>query len=471
MCFPKQFRDRRIVGIRTSFECLFQKSGIIHSRLINLLAIDSSHLNQPTDINPLIEHFSRNESGKMIAVLTKIFGTANLDLAEDVVQDALVEAIGQWQMKGIPDNPSAWLFRVAKNKALNIINREKYKRQYSAEANHLLQSAWTAEPALNYLFSGTQIQDDQLRMIFTCCHPAITTDSQISLALKTICGLTIPEIARAFLTTEDNISKRLVRARQKIREQKIPFEVPQGHELEKRQLTVLDTIYLLFNEGYSASSGKDLIRYTLCQEAIRLTEIISEHPLITAKANVFALQALMQLNASRFKARQDAEGNIFTLEEQNRSLWDFELMEKGFVSLHKSTTNDQVTVFHILAAISAYHCAAPDYQSTDWNAILSLYDKLLLLDPSPVVQLNRAIALSKAVGLEKAIKELKRMGGSPLLTSYHLYYSTLASFLIESGHFEDALPLLQKAIALTSLDAEKALLTKKWNLCLAKISE
>ncbi len=430
-----------------------------------------SHLNQSVEIHPLIEHFSRNESGKMIAVLTKVFGTANLDLAEDVVQDAIVEAIGQWQIKGIPDNPSAWLFRVAKNKALNIINREKYKRQYSAEASHFLQSAWTAEPALDYLFSSTQIQDDQLRMIFTCCHPAITTDSQISLALKTICGLSIPEIARAFLTTEDNISKRLVRARQKIREQKLPFEVPQGHELEKRQHTVLDTIYLLFNEGYSASTGKDLIRYTLCEEAIRLTEIITTHPLITDKANVYALQALMQLNASRFKARQDADGIIYTLEEQNRRLWDFELMEKGFVSLHKSTTGEQITVFHILATVSAYHCAAPDYQSTDWNAILSLYDKLLLLDPSPIVQLNRTIALSKAVGLEEAIKELKKMGGSPLLTSYHLYYSTLASFLIESGHFEEALPVLQKAIGLTSLDAEKALLMKKWTFCQDKKSE
>lgn len=419
----------------------------------------------------MVEHFSRNESGKMVAVLTKIFGTANMDLAEDVVQDALLEAIGQWQIKGIPDNPSAWLFRVAKNKALNIVNREKYKRQYSAEAGHLLQSAWTAEPALDYLFSSTQIQDDQLRMIFTCCHPAITTDSQISLALKTICGLSIPEIARAFLTSEDNISKRLVRARQKIREQKIPFEVPQGHELEKRLQTVLDTIYLLFNEGYSASSGKDLIRYTLCQEAIRLTEVISTHPLIADKANVFALQALMQLNASRFKARQDAEGNIFTLEEQNRSLWDFELMEKGFVSLHKSTTSDQITVFHILAAISAYHCTAPDYQSTDWNSILSLYDKLMLLDPSPVVQLNRAIALSKAVGLKEAVSELKKMDDSPLLTSYHLYYSTLASLQIESGQFEDALPVLEKAIALTMLNAEKALLIKKRNICLAKKSE
>ena len=420
------------------------------------------------DIHPLLEHFSRNESGKMVAVLTKIFGSDNLDLAEDVVQDALVEALSQWQIKGIPDNPSAWLFRVAKNKALNIVNREKYKRQYSAEASHFLQSAWTAEPALDYLFSSSQIRDDQLGLIFTCCHPVISTDSQIALALKTICGLSIPEIARAFLTSEENISKRLVRARQKIKEQKIPFEVPQGQELEKRQQTVLDTIYLLFNEGYSASGGKDLIRYTLCQEAIRLAEIISIHPLITSKASVFALQALMQLNASRFNARQDSAGNIYTLEEQNRTLWDFELMEKGFISLHKSATSDHISVFHILAAISAYHCSAPDYQSTDWNSILSLYDKLLLLDHSPVVQMNRAIALSKAVGLEEAIMELEKMGGSPLLNSYHLYYSTLASLLTESGQFEKALPILQKAIGLTPLAAEKALLQKKWNLCMAK---
>ena len=425
-------------------------------------------MTQPVDIHPIVEHFSSNESGKTVAVLTKIFGTANLDLAEDVVQDALVEAISQWQIRGVPDNPSAWLYRVAKNKALNIVNREKYKRQYSAEASHFLQSTWTAEPALDYLFSSTQIKDDQLRMIFTCCHPVITPDSQIALALKTICGLSIAEIARAFLTSEETINKRLVRARQKIREQKIPFEVPQGDELEKRLQAVLDTIYLLFNEGYSASSGRNLIRYTLCEEAIRLTEIISTHPLITAKANVFALQSLMQLNASRFNARQDADGNIFTLEEQNRSLWNFELMENGFVSLHKSTTNDQISVFHILAAISAYHCSAPDYQSTDWNSILSLYDKLLLLDNSPVVQMNRAIALSRAVGLEEAIRELKKMGDSPLLKSYHLYYSTLASIMMESGQFEDAMPILKKAIDMTPLAAEKALLKKKWKSCLAK---
>ena len=420
-------------------------------------------------INQLVEHFFRHESGKMVAVLTKIFGTENLDLAEDVVQDSLVEAISQWQYKGMPDNPSAWLFRVAKNKALNIVNREKYKRQYTKEATHFLKSEWTAEAALNYLFSEQQIQDDQLRMIFTCCHPAINPDSQIALALKTLCGFSISEIAKTFLTTEENINKRLVRARQKIREDKIAFEVPQGNDLEKRLHTVLETIYLLFNEGYSASKGNDIVRYEICEEAIRLAEIIATNTVIHAKSNVFALQALMQLNASRFKARQDSEGNIFTLEEQNRLLWDYTLMEKGFSNLEKSTTDYHISTFHILAAISAYHCSAVNYEFTDWKAILALYDNLLQIDSSPVVLMNRAIALSKVSGAAAAIIELKKIEGSPSLKSYHLYYSTLGTFYIELRQFNEAIPVLEKAVNLAPIPAEKSLIQKKLDLCLKKI--
>jgi RNA polymerase sigma-70 factor (ECF subfamily) len=212
------------------------------------------------NINTLIDHLFRYESGKLVSVLTRIFGSENIDLAEDVVQDSLVEAINQWTYKGVPENPSGWLFKVAKNKALNIVNREKYKRQYSSDVVQYLQSDWTVEPGLNYIFSGQEITDDQLRMMFTCCHPSITQDSQIALTLKTLCGFSIPEIARAFLTMDDTINKRLVRARQKIRDAKIPFEVPVGQDMVQRLETVLGTIYLLFNEGYSASSGDDLIR-------------------------------------------------------------------------------------------------------------------------------------------------------------------------------------------------------------------
>ncbi len=350
------------------------------------------------EINQLIDHLFRHESGKMVAVLTRIFGPDNIDLAEDVVQDSLIEAIKQWTYKGVPDNPSGWLFRVAKNKALNIINRGKYKRQYTSDVVHLLRSEWTAEPAVNHLFSEKEILDDQLRMMFTCCHPSVSPDSQVALILKTLCGFSIPEIARAFFTNDENINKRLVRARQKIRESKIPFEIPPGKSLKPRLKTVLETIYLVFNEGYSASTGADLVRYEVCEEAIRLAEIIAAHESIEDKSTIYALLALMQLNSSRFRARQDAEGNILTLEQQNRSLWDFALMKEGFINLDRSMPANEISIYHILATISSYHCSAPDYESTDWKSILALYDRLVGIDNSPVVLLNRRSGAFKSRG-------------------------------------------------------------------------
>jgi RNA polymerase sigma factor (sigma-70 family) len=420
-------------------------------------------------INQFVDHLFRYEAGKIVSVLTRIFGTENIDLAEDVMQDSLVEAIDRWQYNGVPDNPSAWLFRVAKNKALNVLNREKYKRQYSSDATHFLQSERTVEPALDHFFSEREILDDQLRMIFTCCHPAISPDSQIALALKTLCGFSIPEIAKAFLTTEENINKRLVRARQNIREAKIPFEVPLGKELEKRLQVVLETIYLLFNEGYSASKGNDLIRYELCEEAIRLTEMIASHTMIRHKDKVYALLSLMLLNASRFNARQDNEGKLLTMAEQDRSLWDAKMKKTGLAYLNEATKDGEISVYHILAAISAQHSTAPDFDSTNWKAILSLYDRLTQIDPSPLVLLNRAIAVLRVNGAEKAITELEKIENIPSLQSYHLLYSTKAEFLIQAGQYQKAADYLKKAIQLSSLQAEKDLLRKKLDLCDKKI--
>jgi RNA polymerase sigma factor (sigma-70 family) len=425
-------------------------------------------LTEVTQINELVDHFFRHESGKMVAVLTKIFGAENLDLAEDVVQDSLAEAIEQWQYKGVPDNPSAWLFRVAKNKALNIINREKYKRQYSKEAAHFLQSEWTAEPALNHLFSEAEIQDDQLRMIFTCCHPAISPDSQIAIALKTLCGFSIPEIAKAFLTNEENINKRLVRARQTIRDAKIPFEIPTGNDLEKRLHTVLETIYLLFNEGYSASKGNDIIRYELCEEAIRLTQMLVNDKTIQHKETVHALSALMFINASRFKARQDSEGNLLTMAEQDRSLWDKQMLGIGLGHLSEATKNESISIYHILAAISAQYSIAPDYQSTDWKNILSLYDSLMMVDNSPVILLNRAIAVSKVDGAKQALAELEKIKHYAAFKTYHSFYSTEAEFLIQEKDFKNAITALEKAIELAPLQSQKDLLKRKLNLYLKK---
>lgn len=420
------------------------------------------------NINQLVDDLFRHESGKLVAVLTRIFGPENLDLAEDVVQDSLMEALTQWTNKGTPENPSAWLFRVAKNKALNIINREKYKRKYSSDVAHFLQSEWTAEPALNHIFSEHEILDDQLRMMFTCCHPAISSDSQVALTLKTLCGFSIPEIAKAFLTTDENINKRLVRARQKIRDDKIPFAVPEGKYLESRLDAILETIYLLFNEGYSASTGNDVVRFELCEEAIRLSEMIARHEALNDKANVYAILSLMYLNASRFKSRTDAQGSILILAEQDRSLWDRLFMQRGFYYLEKSTINKTLSIYHVLAAISAHHCAAPDFESTDWKSILELYDKLIQIDHSPVVLLNRAIVVSQVRGVLQGLDELEKIKDSPELESYYLFYSTRAEFYLQSNDLQRASLSLEKAIRLSPLQAEKNLLQKKLDLCTKK---
>lgn len=418
------------------------------------------------EINQLLDHLFRHESGKLVSILTRIFGTENIDLAEDVVQDSLIEAISQWAFKGIPENPTGWLYRVSKNKAINALGREKHKRKYASKTADSLASA---DPLLHDFFSEQEIADDQLRMIFTCCHPSISADSQIALTLKTLCGFSIQEIAKAFLTSEENIHKRLVRARQKLREGHVVFEVPNTAEIEQRLGIVLQTIYLLFNEGYSASTGTDVVRFELCLEAVRLTEMMAEHGSIQHKSGIFALLALMQLNASRFSARQTQEGNILTLAEQDRSLWNQLLIQKGLQNLEKSTSENYISIYHILAAISAYHCVAPNFESTDWKSILSLYDNLLTLDNSPVVLLNRAIALSKVNGAAIGITALESILESPSLQSSHLFFLTQAEMYFELGNFTQATGFFERAGQLANLPAEKELVKKRLKSCQEKL--
>lgn len=419
-----------------------------------------------SNVNKIVDNLFRHDAGKLVSVLTRIFGTENLDLAEDVVQDSLVEALNHWTYKGIPDNPSGWLFMVAKNKALNIINHEKHRRKYASDVAHFLESQWTAQPALDHIFSEQQILDDQLRMMFTCCHPAISPDSQVALTLRTLCGFSMAEIAKAFLTTEENINKRLVRARQKIREDKIAFVVPEGKELESRLDAVLETIYLLFNEGYSASTGNDLIRFELCEEAIRLAGIIAAHEGIQNKSNVYAVLALMYLNASRFRSRTDTTGAILTMAEQDRTQWDPLLMQQGFYYLERSTIQRTVSIYHILAAISAQHCAAPDFASTDWKSILALYDKLIEIDDSPIVLLNRAIVLAKVNGASSGLEALEKIKDSAALVSYHLFYSTQGELYLQLNDPARASVSFEKAIQLSPLQAEKDLLKRKLEQCI-----
>lgn len=424
------------------------------------------------NINRLLDHLFRHESGKLVSVLTRIFGTDNLELAEDVVQDALAEAFKQWTFSGIPENPAGWLYTVSKNKALNILNREKHKREYADEIAGYSESQSASGQIPDNYFTDQEIADDQLRMIFICCHPSISPDSQIALTLKTLCGFSKKEIARAFLTNEETINKKLVRARQKLRQNRIAFEIPGSGHLDKRLNSVLKTIYLLFNEGYSASTGKELIRAELCEEAIRLAEMISEHEAIQNKSDVYALLSLMQLNSSRFSARINEEGLSLTMEEQDRSVWNKELIQAGLNNLERTiNSNNNVSVYHILAAISASHCVALSYETTDWKNILSLYDSLLEFDNSPVVHLNRAIAISRVYGAEKGIQELELIKENSAIKSYHLFYSAQAQFYIELNNFANAADSLENAIQHSTMPSEIILLEKRRKYCLDKLKK
>ena len=326
------------------------------------------------------------------------------------------------------------------------------------------------ESSLDLLFTEQEILDDQLRMLFTCCHPAISPDSQIALALKTLCGFSVPEIARSFLSSEENIRKRLTRAKQGIREAPIPFSVPAGGELQQRLDAVLSTLYLLFNEGYNASSGDDPIRYDLCGEAIRLAGLIEQHPALRDQPAVYALLALMAFNAARFKARQDGGGRLLTMAEQDRSLWDRALIAKGFGWLRRSAELGSGSSYYLMAAISANHSIARDYDSTDWAGILSLYDSLLDLEDSPVVRLNRAVALSMVEGPQTALGELERLQADPTLQVYPYFYSTRAEMYLRLEQFPAASACLEKAIACSTLEKETERLRERLAFCREKIS-
>lgn len=412
----------------------------------------------------ILHKIHREEGGKIISVLTKIFGPSNIQLAEDVLQDAFIEAIEKWGNE-IPENPKGWIYTVAKNKAINTVNRKKYETQYQSEVTHLLTSDWTAGGAIDQLFSEEEIQDDQLKMMFTCCAPEINIDSQTALILKTLCGFGIPEIAKAYLVSEDTINKRLVRARKKIKATRSKFDLPKKEEINQRLSTVLNAIYLLFNEGYSASSGNKIIKFELCLESIRLTQLIIDSELIQNKGEAHALLSLMNFNASRFISRVSEDDEIVTMEFQDRSKWDQNLISKGITHLNRAIECDQISKYLILAAISANHCSAPSFQQTKWDQILSLYDQMLLIDNSPITQLNRAVAISMVHGKEKGIELLEFLKGEKSLMNYHRLFSTLGDLYKETNQNNLAINEYQTALSLTKLDSEKKWIQSKIKKC------
>lgn len=416
---------------------------------------------RPGHITQLLDHLFRHQSGKMLSVLSRILGLQNIETAQDIVQDSLMQAMHTWSFNGIPDNPEAWIYRVAKNKAIDFLRREKKFREISPQYGYLLESEYTLASTVNHLFLETEIQDSQLRMMFACCHHAIPPESQIALTLKTLCGLSVHEIAKAFLTNEDTISKRIYRAKEKFRTEKIELEVPHGEEIVEKMDAVLKTLYLLFNEGYNSSHPDMLVRQDLCEEAMRLCYLLTQHKM-TAYPRVKALLSLMCFQASRLNTRLDDKGNIILLKYQDRTKWNRSLIQKGYDYLEAAAEPFEISPYNIEAAIASLHAAAPSFQHTDWKSIYHLYEMLFQLQPNPVVAMNKAIASAYAISKQNALDELQQIKG---LEHHHLYYASIGEMYLETDDKENAKKNFELAMQLTGSQSEKDLLLKKIHLC------
>ncbi len=416
--------------------------------------------NAPGDINKVMDHLFRHEAGKMVSALTRKFGVEHLGLAEDVVQEALMRALQTWPYYGIPRNPAAWIMQVSKNLAIDHVRRQKVFRNKETVIARFVESSAADSGKEDSSINEQEFRDDSLWMMFLCCHPIVPRDAQVSLALRTICGFGTGEIAKAFLTSEAAVAKKLTRAKQRIRDADIPFELPSGEELYRRLDGVMQSIYLLFNEGYKASGGENLIRKDLCFEAIRLGTLLTGHP-SCGIPRAHALLALMLLSAARLPARLDEDGNILLLKDQDRSSWDQSMIARGMFHLVQSTEGDELSKYHLEAGIAACHCAAKDYESTDWPRILKFYDKLVEMDDSPVVALNRAVAIARVLSPKAAIEAVGAIRNRGQLDSYYLLYAVLGEFEELLSNRKAAANYFRKSLELATIKSERKFLTKR----------
>lgn len=402
----------------------------------------------------IVDHFFRHEYGRVVSFLTKKFGSEAFDLVEDAVQDALIKAMQVWPFKGQPDNPSAWVMRVAQNRLIDQFRRSKNlneKLEKGQFDSHSFDSI--NEPSLS-----SEIEDDYLNMMFACCHPKISQENQIILVLKILVGFGTSEIARALLKSEAAVAKAYTRAKQKFKSINKSLEGPTGKEVESRLDNVLKIIYLIYNEGYNAVSEEKLIRHDICYEAMRLNKILIDHEsLNTGNAN--ALLALMCFQSARFESRVK-EGRLLTLEEQDRSKWDLELIQQGAYFLQQSAASGKVGVYHLQASIAACHSLAASFEKTNWEQILELYNTLIAIKNDVIIQLNRIVALAKVRGASEAIAEIKRLPVNKLSQNY-IYHAIYASLFQQTGDTKNALMHYKKALSLTMNQYEKRHLTSK----------
>jgi RNA polymerase sigma factor (sigma-70 family) len=402
-------------------------------------------MNQPE----LIPHLFRTEFRKITAVLCKHFGIAHIDVAEDLASETFLSALESWPYKGLPKNPTGWLYAVAKRKAINYFKRQEVFAAIASSQKNDFEGDCNADLDL----SEQNIMDSQLQMLFALCHPVISTEAQIGLSLRILCGFGIDEIANAFLTNKETINKRLFRARERLSVEKCPIEFPGLSEIDKRLETVLTTLYLLFSEGYYSESQDAVLRQDLCWEAMRLTGLLIDNPQ-TNKPSVNALLSLMCFHASRFEARKNAMGEMILYQDQDETLWDKELISKGAYFLHQATRGNTLSKYHLEASIAYWHTQKTDTKEK-WETILQLYNHLLRLEYSPMAALNRTFALAKANGHTEAIREAEKLS---LTDSY--FYFTLLGELYKSSDKEKARLNFQKALALAKTQTDKQTIRK-----------
>lgn len=416
-------------------------------------------MSAPQPVAPLVEHFFRHEAGRLVSVLTRIFGWRHFDLVEDMVQATLADALQSWRVR-VPDNPSAWVHRVAKNKILDALRRDKIGQRVLSEwaAAHPTQ-----DEGIDRLFLDSEIEDSQLRMMFACCHPYLARENQLALTLKALCGFGNSEIARALLLGEETVKKRLQRATHDLIEQQIALDPPASGELATRLDSVHQVLYLLFNEGYSSTSGETAIRADLCEEAARLCHLLCSHPRCCTPPTR-ALMALMLFHAARLEARLDDRGCILLMEEQDRSRWDHRLIQRAHEFLVQSAEGTLVSPFHLEAAIAYRHCTAESYADTDWPAILRLYDALLAIHRSPVYLLNRAIVVAQIEGPQAGIAALEEAREDAALRRYHWFDATLGELYRRAGDVDSARRCLKSAREKTRSSFDRELIDR----CLAK---
>jgi RNA polymerase sigma-70 factor (ECF subfamily) len=412
-------------------------------------------------VAPLVEHFFRHEAGRLVSVLTRVFGWRNFDLVEETVQATLIQALQSWQTRGVPKNPSGWIHRVAKNKILDALRRDEIRQRVTRD---WAMGRASQEDGIEDLFQESEIEDSQLRMIFACCHPILTRENQIALTLKTLCGFGDSEIARALLVNQETIKKRLQRAKQELIDRQVSLEPPEAEELAGRLDVVHQVLYLIFNEGYSSSRGEQAIRTDLCEEAARLCHLLCTHERCQTPAS-FALMALMLFHAARLDARLDAQGSVLLIEDQDRDKWDRRLIQRAEQFLDQSAEGTVVTPYHLEAGIALHHCRANSFAETNWPAIRRLYDALIRMDPSPIYLLNRAIVVAEIEGPRAGIEALQSAAEDESMSRYHLLDATLGELYRRAGDLPQARRHFEAAKQKTASPSDHDLINRRLAMC------